>query len=1143
MPASILSRLGLDEKQHAAAASANRAVVVTAGAGSGKTRALVGRYLHLLEQGYELRSLAAITFTDKAAREMRTRVRAEVEAWLSSEPGATHGVWDRARTELDAARISTIHSLCAEILRAHPAEAGVDPAFAVLSDAASSMLQAEAIERAFAAPAPVEDVLFDAFTQSELERMLQQLVSQPGFRSLAGGPALESWSAAVAAWLDVRLADDAWRAALDILAEHRARAPEDKLELARQSVLSHWNAVTQARSRRDWDAVLGALAALRQAATATGGRKENWPAPDLATMREAMRGVSEHYDARLAPLIGKGPEARWALDGRVAACLPALESLAERARSVYQRLKDEREALDFDDLERRAESLLATHDAARRRWQEDIRAVLVDEFQDTNERQRRIVYALAGFGEFDPRERSAPAGRLFIVGDAKQSIYRFRGADVAVFSRVQEQLAASGGQSVDLDTTYRAHHALVEVVNRLMAHILDTGADAGTQRIPFAALRAHRSAPGSPNMSGQARPPYVELHVGAGEDAPSGRRAAAEALARRLAELRRDEGFEWGHMALLFRSSTAFGVYEDAFEQAGIPFVTIAGRGFYGRPEVRDLLNALAAVADPADDLAVAGFLRSPAIGLSDAELFHLRYAEADAAPRPLAAALASQAAGSEACRRAFDILSDLRALAGRASVAQVLKRLLDLADYGALLDAAARHGLPQASRMRRNVDKLLADAHDSAMTSLSEFLDHIRALRDVGVREGEAPVEAGGSVQLMTVHKAKGLEFPVVVVADAAYEHRGAASALLFDEDLGWLPGLREDGARPVMWQLARLSQQTKEEAESRRLLYVAATRAREKLIVSGHARRLKAGRLAWHGWLGALAEVIGLSEVEVEAGLAQPRSLPVSAEWADAPIGATLYPPHEPTQRSEPVTITEQCEPAPVEPAEAAPDLVAPLPEFGAKRAAGGGGEGTTAPPARVWRVVPRSRRPDGPTWVVGLLVHQALRRWRFPEPRNAAPGAATLEAFLRPFALDVGLTDAAEVDATLREARRLLERFQAHPLCAEIGRSERRHEVPYTLPGDRGVIDVVYRAPSGWTVVDFKTDELRSEEQMWETIRREGYDRQVGRYVEALTGPLGVRPRALLVFLRAGGRVRVVDLAATPPTGPEPATRRTA
>ena len=175
---------------------------------------------------------------------------------------------------------------------------------------------------------------------------------------------------------------------------------------------------------------------------------------------------------------------------------------------------------------------------------------------------------------------------------------------------------------------------------------------------------------------------------------------------------------------------------------------------------------------------------------------------------------------------------------------------------------------------------------------------------------------------------------------------------------------------------------------------------------------------------------------------------------------------------------------------------------------------------PQSKVWRVVPQVPRPVGPAWVVGQLTHEALRRWRFPDAEN-------FDAFILPFALEAGLTDHAEIQATIDEVRRMLRRFQAHPLYAEIAQADRRHEVPYALPHDTGVIDLLYRSGGGWTIVDFKTDEVRSIAEMRDTIEREKYAEQVQRYRDAIAPQIGQRPRAKLVFLRVKNEAQIVEL----------------
>ena len=1120
----ILDLLQLNELQ-LKVVTASGDLAVTAGAGSGKTRTLVGRYLGLLESGVPLHAIVAITFTDKAAREMRTRIRQTIADWLAQSP-PRRAFWEETFADLDAARIGTIHSLCAQMLREQPVEAarlGHPPGFAVLEEGRAAVQRARAVEDALAWGA--EDVaasrLFGALGELGLRTAVTALLEKRfdtdnAFEHLTDDP-LTGWADAMRGWLSERLDDARWRGFLDTLAGLCADDPADgtsvdKMEVARQEVLAHAEAADAARQRDDLDAMLTELAALR-AATALSGRKANWPGDALDTAKETMRALRAYFDESLRPLADPQKPASWAFDEQVAGLVWPLQAIHHRAVASYTQAKRAENGLDFDDLEAGALALL-NDPTVRATWQAAIRAVLVDEFQDTNERQREIVYALSGFD-------GSQGGNLFVVGDAKQSIYRFRGADVTVFRRVQDDVERSGGRIVPLDLTFRPHYSLVQVTNRLLAPVLDEVARPDRPyAVPFAPLEAHRADP----RSGIA-PPFVEFLLGLGEPAGRGRQAAADGLAARLLELHDREGIQWQDVALLFRASTAFPVYEDALERAGIPFVTVAGRGFYDRYEVRDLLNALTAVADPTDDLALVGFLRSPAIGLTDAALYLLRFPPTSVISREahqpcsVWATLNRPALPDivppddlERAVRGRELVAELHDLAGRMPVAAVLKRLLDQTHYRAALQAAEG-----GARARRNVDKLLADAHVSSLVSVREFLEYVRALRDVGVRESEAPTEAGSAVQLMTVHKAKGLEFPVVVIADAAHAgHRDTATVRL-DAQLGVVINLRdrEGDRRPAAYRLAALRATERGEAEDRRLLYVAATRAQEKLLVSAHTKILKGGGLSLSGWLKHLGQVVGLDGATVAGTPVGPQPLPLTED-----AGCTLYPWRE--ERPTTAHAGDQVShPTP----QAFQDLVAPLiappsgqyPKLDAREA---------HPPRRIWRVVPRTRRAHAPAWVVGTLVHTALRHWRFEDER--------LASFLRPFALDMGVVDDGEIHAAIVEAKRLLRRFHVHPLWTEMDAAQRWHEVGFSIIEDErpanGIVDLIYRVGETWRIAEFKTDRLRSDESLQSHIHEEGYAEQVRRYARGVSLQLGTAVEAALVFLNVGSEVVVGPISAS-------------
>lgn len=1145
---SLLNQFHFKGNQQKAVTDSARAIAVTAGAGSGKTLSLVGRYLHLLEQGYPIRSILAITFTEKAAREMRSRIRnallphpnpLPMGEGTDSHPPAGEGLGRRTEPvevvrEIDSARIGTIHSLCAETLRAHPAEAGLDPQFEVLEEGLASALQAEAIESALAWAATDEQstALFGVFKENDLRQILKALMSRRldvsplpmgeglGVRadsllpSREGLVMREKFAAAFSSYLTTYLDSQSWLDSLSVLNSHRSSSPEDKLELARQSVLAAWKEIQKSRAAQEWDAVLENLTTLRKSIS-TQGQKANWD--DIESIRDAMKTLRDLYDENLKFLAEKS---RFSLDEKVAAYLPAVYRIFDQTLREYQILKDERQALDFDDLESLTAKLLAEHPEVRAQWQSELRAVLVDEFQDTNDRQRQIVYALTGFNPQLPfanpqspiTNRKSEIVDLFIVGDSKQSIYRFRQADVTVFRQVQSDIQNSGGQLIDLDLTFRAHKPLLDSLNSLLAPILgETDDPARPYLVPFAPLRSYRQHPERETI----QPPFIEFHLGLGENAEEGRATSAQALAKRLRELQENEGFAWGDMALLFRSSTAFPVYESALEAAHIPFITVAGRGFYDRPEIRDLLNALAAIADPSDDLALVGFLRSPAFAIPDSEIYRLRVPEINRAarkereenPKEFLGVLSGLSGSTiPSHQRAYIILEELHALSGRTTAATILKRLLDLTNYRAILSS-----VPNGARMIRNVDKLLADAHRSRLVSLTDFLAYVQTLRDVGLREGEAPADASssGAVQLMTVHKAKGLEFPLTVIADASYQHRGGSAKIQLADSL--LLDLRDEDFHPTAWQLAAQHDANLEDAEDRRLLYVAATRAKEKLLISGHVKQKKDG-LSLTGWLSHFSFLPALlAQAKVD-------NLTPEHPLLSNGIYAAIYPSSQTDASDSPQPVSVSDSPLPSgEGLRVRADLLEPLaptppPTDDKTRVR------ESDPPQRVWRIVSKTKRPRAPAWLVGRLVHEALRRWHFPDN--------DFDSFLRPFALESGLTDEAEIRAAIHESRRMMERLRAHPLFKELDSAERHHEVPYYSPDGRGVMDLLYRTDSTWLIIDFKTDEVRSDEEARETIRRAEYDVQVARYARAISDQLQVKAKTRLVFLNVNGEVKIYE-----------------
>jgi len=476
----------------------------------------------------------------------------------------------------------------------------------------------------------------------------------------------------------------------------------------------------------------------------------------------------------------------------------------------------------------------------------------------------------------------------------------------------------------------------------------------------------------------------------------------------------------------------------------------------------------------------------------------------------------------TERAARACALIETLHAQVGRTPVADVLKAFLDATAYRAALLRAGQ------ARGARNVTKLLADAQKSERVSVGAFLDYLGQLRDVGTREGEASSLSQGAVQIMSVHAAKGLEFPIVCIGDAGHASPQVRGTVI-DETLGVLPPLtlerlaHDEGGRgstveklvPALYRLAQRTVLDQEEAESGRLLYVAATRAQEMLLISGTARGTAAG------WLQRLGGALPLAELLKQVDQESDEIVQETWTLGEQAVACSLYPQN--VELALPQAAI-QPQPAPALPKE--PPLLRPLrPE--PVQVDEEAREEARDPPRRVWRVVPPEGEVWAPSWVVGQLVHGALADWAFPDG-DGRDYTRWAEAAARSY----GITDQEELRNAVRRAAAMLARFEGHDLKARMeAADERRHEVPYTyIDGqgrlDRGVIDALFCEQGCWTVVEFKTDRIRDENHLEQTLGQADYVEQVGRYLDATERLLGVRPRPVLCLLNYKRMVRLVE-----------------
>ena len=811
-----------------AAVEADGEVFVSAGAGTGKTAVLVERVVRAVcERGLEVDSVLVITYTRRAAGELRTRIREALTA---------RGRHDLAR-QLDGAWISTIHGFCARLLRAYPLAAGLDPRFRELDEAQAAVLRSEAFREALAAFCRGDDprrlALLATYGSHGLRRMLTSVYEtlRAAGRDLdlevAPRPELE------ARLQELRQAAESLAAAGDAT-EAQRRAAGDLLELLGR----------EARPDRLLD--LGGF-------RARGDR--------AAAYCEALAAVEQA-----------------ALDEAAARDRALLQELLTLFAAAYAQAKARESALDFEDLQLEARRLLRSRSEIREREQARFRSILVDEFQDTNRLQTEIVDLLRG-----------PETELFVVGDEFQSIYGFRHADVQVF-RERRQAA---GRLLALTRNYRSRPEVLAAVNELF------GSHFGGAYQQLAAAAAYPDPVfGHP----------VELLVTDKESyRGSGihwRRGEARAVARRVRELVDSGAAAPGEIVLLFAAGTDAEWFEDELRRAGLPTYRATGKGYFGQQQVADLLAYLRLLRNRYDDVALVSVLASPFVGVSNDALVLVRRA---ASRRPLFSGLEhSLPDGLEerdaqllrAFRQRYDRLVDAMP---RLSLERLCEQVVAEHDYDlavlARWDGRRRYAnLRKLARLARSYEELRGP-------DVEGFVRFVAEQEAVGTRELEAAAEEEGAdaVRLLTIHAAKGLEFKVVIVADAGRERVPPSP----DEILA-LPdgrfGFRV--ADPVTarrrgafdYEEVREARLAAERAERLRLYYVAMTRAKERLIVSGSVDLGRADQAATPiAWvlerLGAGEELAAADEpLELVRGEARllvrvDRHRPEAAEAALAP------------------------------------------------------------------------------------------------------------------------------------------------------------------------------------------------------------------------------------------------------------------
>jgi ATP-dependent exoDNAse (exonuclease V) beta subunit len=1140
-------------------------LVVEAAAGTGKTTALVNRIVRVIETGRaNITQIVAVTFTEKAAGELKLRLREALENARTSFAGVRNADLQVSRlndaiSQLEEAHISTIHGFCADLLRERPVEARVDPLFAVLTETQSRRLYALAFNAWF------QEKLADP--PEGIQRSLRRPVfggfgvsadkeEGPVDRLRNAGWEMIQWRDFSASWQQPQF-DRASRvdALVDRLHEFTRLSSDpdyqnDGFYLDTRPVRQLCEEIGRTEAAidgaRDYNRLEAALIDLGRNRQFQRARKGGGRAYKTGVSRDQVARARDGLQAELAQFeLDANADLAAVLCRELRACLERYES--EKAKAG---------ALDFLDLLLKARALIANNEDVRRSFQQRFARIFVDEFQDTDPLQAEILLLLAAGDASVSEWRSIHPvpGKLFIVGDPKQSIYRFRRADVAIYRDVYATLENAGAKRVFLGTSFRARPNIQRTINAAFGPVMNA-VESGY--VPLEPSRADTPDQPSvvvlpvPEPYGIQRISNVKIEeslpdaVGAFVDwliAKSGWKVAERGEHEHLVPI------QARHICLLFRRFVSYEQdmtrpYVRALEARGIPHLLVGGRSFHNRAEIETLRAALAAIEWPDDELSVFATLRGTLFAIGDEELLEYRHRFgsfhpfAPAISRYVVSGFSRTEAGEGDVLRLAPIVSALALLQqlhrsrNHIPVASTISKLLDATR--AHVRFALEHGGEQVLANVLHVAELARQYEADGGISFRGFIDELREQAEDG-QAGEAPILEEGSdgVRMMTVHKAKGLEFPVVILADITAKLRPSAASRYLDP-VSKTCAVRLAGCSPFDLLQHEQEELQRDEAEGVRLAYVAATRARDLLIVPA------VGDQEREGWIEPLNRAIYPPLASRRSAAFAPgcpsfksRDTVLMRPNGDPALPTTVAPGLHTFQSPNHQSPNYQC-------VWWAPDVLAlgAEPPLGIRRselivkdvspAIVSEGLGTyeawrdardaavkavsspsiAAQKATAWAQskdrqpllddatvliveLPRKEgRPTGPRF--GTLVHAALAT----SPLDA--GGAMIHRVVVSHARALGATD-----DEVAWAAETVEGVLGHPLLDRARRAAAekrcRREVPVAWRDAtgtlvEGVVDLAFREMSGWTVVDFKTDE---------EMRQPGnYLAQVDLYVKAV------------------------------------------
>lgn len=1079
-------------------------MLVEAAAGTGKTTLIMDRMLHGLKRGaFRLPRTVAITFTEKAAGELETRLRAALARELRTSeltPSERHNL-NTAIEEIDRVNVSTIHSFCAGLLRERPVDAGVDPEFEVLDEVRSDMLAQECWGRWMAgqvqkAPDPLVEAL-KAGVSTETGRR------SPGLRGLAG------------ALMATPEALEPARTALPTPDSSSSELAQRLRDLAPE-VRSFLETHRKTGGNKTYHMVMDFLQSVEEASELSRVCRLACSFP-AEKSQKALTSLERDSRERAGELLDQIASAADLISAHLAA--DVFHWISEFAE-FYTEEKRRRSVLDFQDLLVLAARMLRSRPALRDYYKRRFDAFFVDEFQDTDPLQAEIVAFLCERpGEYarELKKVDLQPGKLFVVGDPKQSIYRFRRADVQTYERFKNLLK---GQSEEksairqIHCNFRSTRPVLNELNDIFSHIFVPSHEEGVYQAEHVALSAPPEAPartGQPGIKALCPPPdLIEELDSAGTARDYEAHYLALAIKSQVERNAGDGNRAYGDFACLFRAMTDVEKYEEAFEKYGIPYRVIGGRTYYRTEEIGETIALLRAIDDPLDQPAIVGALRSSYFGVSDEELLDFErqggrwnYLNCCDVKGPAADAM-----------RALEEWHERRnTVAPHVLLEEVLHRTKALESF--LLK-------PQGRQRTANVKKLLGQLRNVWSASHGSFgsvVDYLASLQEREAREEESSVVEPGDdfVQIMTIHKSKGLQFPCVVLPDLSRKLPRDTDPVLLDRSSGRVEVSVSSSISSRGYQELSEVESRNLQAEFGRLLYVACTRAEESLILPLYWH--KPGRGAPSNSLLSILEsterfepagevpygkqIGGIFYADTRQWQSRISLRPMPREWKEkdeGPSSKSLLKKRKQWQRDRGRLLSR---------AKSAPPIVSPStldaenrPALAVDQAESGGKN-------------------------VGSLFHQVMRRI----PLEGDTDGAEFKQLVRQTALHLANDRSLSPDDIAHTVEMACSAVRNPDFRHLVGAAEYLgREVPFCVPLRQlpfedmpargfleGSIDLLVRGPDGTVVVDYKTD--RAAVSNLETLKQH-YWPQLALYGLACEScQLAPSPQLILYFVRPG------------------------